>query len=114
MKLWWHRRGKPQARPGDMDVIGKAAQRVKITMAAVLGGLAVLLWQHGADNLAAAVPVTKRTTHIAIPAPLFDIAETVCARNGGYRSVTVERKSDTFTFTCQDGLSLRDTLVRVK
>lgn len=111
MRLWFHR--KRHAAPGDMDVIGKAAQRVKITMAAVLGGLAVLLWQHGADNLAEAVPV-KRTTHIAIPAPLFDVAESVCRNNGGYKSVTVERKSDMFTFTCQDGLSLRDTLVRVK
>ena len=113
MTIWLHRnRPKPQARPGDMDVITTAAQRIKIATAAVLGGLAVLLWQHGADNLA--VPVAKRTTHIAIPAALFEIAETVCARNGGYRSVTVERKSDVFTFTCQDGLSLRDTLVRIK
>lgn len=114
IRRFWHRRAKPQARPGDMGVIGKAAQRVKITMAAVLGGLAVLLWQHGADNLAEAVPMVKKTTHIAIPSALFDVAESVCRSNGGYRSVTVERKSDTFTFTCQDGLSLRDTLVRVK
>lgn len=111
-RRFWHR--KRHAAPGDMDVISQAAQRVRNVMAAVLGGLAVLLWQHGADNLAEAVPVTKRTTHIAIPSALFDVAESVCRSNGGYRSVTVERKSDTFTFTCQDGLSLRDTLVRVK
>lgn len=109
---FWHRPRKPQARPGDVDVISRAAQRVRNVMAFTLGILAVLLWQHGLDNMQPAA--AQKSTHIAIPAPLFEIAETVCAKNGGYKSVTVERRSDVFTFTCADGLSLRDTLVRVK
>lgn len=96
-------------RPGDLDVISKHARRVQSAIAAMLGALAVLLWQHIPEATG-----TQPSTHIAIPRALFDIAETVCRKNGGYRSVTVERKSDVFTFTCMDGLSLRDTVARVK
>lgn len=97
------------ARPGDTDIISKNARRVQSALAAFLGALAVLLWQH--------IPVAAGiapSTHIAIPRALFDIADSVCRNNGGYRSVTVERKSDQFTFTCADGLSLRDTVARVR
>lgn len=100
---------KMTARAGDLDVISRSARRVQSAIAAVLGGLAVLLYQYVPQAVNAAP-----STHIAIPRALFDIADTVCARNGGYRSVTVERKSDVFTFTCADGLSLRDTVARVK
>jgi len=34
------------AKPGDMDVISRNARRVQSAVAAVLGALAVLLWQH--------------------------------------------------------------------
>lgn len=97
------------ARPGDLDVISRSARRLQSLVAAILGALAVLLWQYIPEATG-----MQPSTHIAIPRALFDIAETVCRRNGGYRSVTVERKSDVFTFTCADGLSLRDTIARVK
>jgi len=97
------------ARPGDLAVISKHAKRLQSLIAAGLGALAVLLWQHIPDATG-----MQSSTHIAIPRALFDIADSVCRRNGGYRSVTVERKSDRFTFTCNDGLSLRDTIARVK
>ena len=97
------------AKPGDHDVISRNARRVQSAVAAGLGALAVLLTQH----IPEAISETP-STHIAIPRALFDIAESVCRKNGGYRSVTVERKSDRFTFTCADGLSLRDTVARVK
>ena len=32
--------------PGDMDVISKTARRTQLFLAAILGALAVLLWQH--------------------------------------------------------------------
>ena len=98
------------ARPGDTDIISKTARRVQSLVAACLGGVAVLLWQH----IPSAVGMQAVSTHIAIPPALFQIAESVCRNNGGYRSVTVERKSDVFTFQCQDGLSLRDTVARVR
>lgn len=97
------------AKPGDMGVISRSARRVQSLIAAFLGALAVLLWQHIPEATG-----MQPSTHIAIPRALFDIAESVCRRNGGYKSVTVERKSDLFTFTCADGLSLRDTIARVK
>jgi len=97
------------AKPGDMDVISKHAKRVQSALAAFLGALAVLLWQYIPEATG-----MQPSTHIAIPRALFDIADSVCRRNGGYRSVTVERKSDVFTFNCQDGLSLKDTIARVK
>ena len=97
------------ARPGDLDVISRNARRLQSAIAAILGALAVLLWQH-IPQAAGIAP----STHIAIPRALFDIADSVCRRNGGYESVTIERKSDTFTFRCKDGLSLRDTVARVK
>jgi len=34
------------AKPGDMDVISRSARRVQSLIAAILGALAVLLWQH--------------------------------------------------------------------
>ena len=34
------------ARPGDLAVISKHAKRVQSLIAAILGALAVLLWQH--------------------------------------------------------------------
>jgi len=98
------------AMPNDLAVISKYARRVQSAVAAGLGSVAVLLWQH----IPPAMGYVPVTTHIAIPASLFSIAEHVCRNNGGYRSVTVERKSDVFTFTCADGLSLRDTIARVK
>jgi len=97
------------ARPGDLAVISKQAKRVQSLIASLLGALAVLLWQHIPDATG-----MQPSTHIAIPRALFDIADSVCRNNGGYRSVTVERKSDRFTFRCKDGLSLRDTIARVK
>lgn len=97
------------ARPNQHDVITKQARRVQSAVAAMLGGVAVMLWDYIPDAVS-----STPSTHIAIPRALFDIAETVCRRNGGYKSVTVERKSDVFTFTCADGLSLRDTIARVK
>jgi len=36
----------PQAKPGDMDVISRSSRRVQSLIAAFLGALAVLLWQH--------------------------------------------------------------------
>jgi hypothetical protein len=53
-------------------------------------------------------------THIAIPSALFDIARSVCRNNGGYKNVVIERSSDKFTFVCVDGMTLSDTIVRVK
>jgi len=97
------------AKPGDMDVISRSSRRVQSLIAAFLGALAVLLWQHIPDATG-----MQPSTHIAIPPPLFDIAKSVCRKNGGYESVTIERKSDVFTFRCNDGLSLRDTVARVK
>lgn len=35
-----------QAKPGDMDVISRNARRVQSAIAAILGALAVLLWQY--------------------------------------------------------------------
>ena len=107
--LWLRR---PTAKPGQHVTVTVAARRVQSAVAVMLTSLAWSLWYYGPITVADAKP--RKTTHIAIPAPLFDIAETVCANNGGYRSVTVERKSDIFTFTCADGLSLRDSIVRVK
>jgi len=99
---------RPSAKPGDMDVISRAARRIQSAVAAGLGIIAVLLWQHIPDATG-----MQPSTHIAIPRALFDIADSVCRKNGGYESVTIERKSDTFTFRCKDGLSLRDTVARV-
>ena len=97
------------ARPGDTDIISKNTRRLQSALAAFLGALAVLLWQHIPQAVS-----REPSTHIAIPRALFDIADSVCRNNGGYESVTVERKSDTFTFRCKDGLSLRDTVARVR
>jgi len=97
------------AKPGDLDVISKWRRRVQSLIASLLGATAVLLWQYVPEAVSAAP-----STHIAIPRALFDIADSVCRNNGGYKSVTVERKSDRFPFTCNDGLSLRDTVARVK
>lgn len=101
---------KKQALPGDLGVTSRAVRRAQSAVAALLGGVAVILYNH----VPPAISAQKPTTHIAIPAALFSIAEDVCKKNGGYRSVTVERRSDVFTFTCTDGLSLRDTIARVK
>lgn len=106
---FWH----SPAKPGQHVTVTVAALRVHSLIAVLLTSLAWALWDYVPDHVAEAAP-QRKSTHIAIPAPLFDIAETVCAKNGGYKSVTVERKSDVFTFNCADGLALRDTLVRVK
>lgn len=106
--VWWNR----PAKPGQHVATTVTEKRLQSLIAVSLTALAFMLWDYVPENVT--IAEARKTTHIAIPAPLFDIAETVCRNNGGYRSVTVERKSDVFTFTCKDGLSLRDTLVRVK
>lgn len=111
MRPFWQRMRR-NARPGQHVTVTVWSRRVQSVVAALLTSLAWALWGYVPDTVAIAAP--RKSTHIAIPAPLFQIAETVCRNNGGYRSVTVERKSDIFTFNCADGLSLRDTLVRVK
>ena len=104
----WHRR---PAKPGQHVTVTVAARRAQSVIAVLLTSAAFLLWDYVPNGVQHVVK--PKSTHIAIPRPLFDIAESVCRNNGGYRSVTVERKSDTFTFTCADGLMLKDTLVRV-
>lgn len=91
-------------------VVTRSVRWMQSAVAALLGGLAVALWQHVPD----AIGDPKPTTHIAIPGALFDIARSVCRNNGGYRDVVIERASNAFTFRCQDGMTLRDAIVRVK
>lgn len=109
MRPPWHRKS---ARPGQHVTVTVAARRAQSALTVALTSLAWGLWYYGPITVADAKP--RQTTHIAIPAALFEIAESVCRNNGGYRSVTVERKSDVFSFTCADGLTLRDTIVRVR
>ena len=97
--------------PGHYEILTKRVRRVQSAVAAMLGATAVLLYQY-VPSESWAVP--ERSTHISIPRPLFDIAEQVCKKNGGYRDVVIERSSDKFTFRCQDGMTLRDSIVRVR
>jgi len=56
----------------------------------------------------------SQSTHVSIPSALFDIARVVCQNNGGYKKVTIEKSSDQFTFECNDGMTLKDAIVRIK
>ena len=99
------------ARPGQHYIVTRYVRMAQSAIAAMLGAVAVLLWQHvPSDSWATSPP----STHISIPRPLFDIADSVCSKNGGYKDVVIERKSDQFTFRCADGMTLRDTIVRIK
>lgn len=44
---------------------------------------------------------------------LRNIGASVCAKNGGLKTVTLQN-GDVYSFNCADGLSLRDTIVRLK
>lgn len=54
------------------------------------------------------------STHVSIHPGVFVIAKSVCRNNQGYRQVIVESESDLYTFVCNDGLSLKDSIVRVR
>lgn len=100
-----------QAKAGQHRALAGSDLHLRDARTAAATLIAVAAWAYAVGGWS--VAATPRT-HIAIPSALFDVAAIVCKNNGGYRSVTVERKSDIFTFTCNDGLSLRDTIVRVK
>lgn len=94
----------------DFYLVNRRIRRQQSAIAAILGATlmyAVYLWPSADEP---AVP----SSHITIPAPLFDIARTVCKNNGGYKDVIIERASDQFTFRCMDGMTLKDAIVRVK
>lgn len=95
----------------DFYLVNSRVRRRQSAIAALLGGavVAALSWLPDPGPAQA-----QKSTHMAIPSALFDIARTVCQNNGGYRDVVIERKSDQFTFRCADGMTLRDTIVRVK
>lgn len=87
-------------------------RRIDGAVSAILGGLLVLVCQF--IPTAASEPEPEQRTHVAIPADLFTVGRTVCFRNQGLQNIVIEPDADTFTFQCRDGLSLKDTIVRVK
>lgn len=89
----------------------KRKVRIATLFHVLFGAFVVIAWQHipDAEGLPPAV-----STHVSIPAALFTIADTVCAKNGGRKDVIIHKKDDTFTFLCEDGMSLRSAIVRVK
>lgn len=45
---------------------------------------------------------------------LKEIGKHTCENNKGLRDITLEEQKDTYSFNCKDGLSLKDTVVRLK
>ena len=96
----------------DHYLLNSAIVRKRTAITAIVGmflGVALLLTIDFMVDEAPAAP----STHISIPAPLFAIGDSVCANNGGRRDIVINKKSDVFTFICEDGMTLSDTVVRV-
>jgi len=56
-----------------------------------------------------------RPIHVTVSRTIYNLAERVCLRNDGWFEIVIERSNpDVFTFRCHDGMSLKDTVVRLK
>jgi len=73
---------RPSAKPGDMDVISRAARRIHIAIALGLGVLAVLLWQHVTPSEAAQEAVDPVMV-AACKLPAYEGEMTVFVVEGG-------------------------------
>lgn len=89
-------------------------RRINSAISAVLGGILVFLGHVWAFQLSDAHAEPEPITHISIPADLFKVGRGVCVKNGGLLNIVIEPELDTFTFRCKDGLSLKDSIVRIK
>jgi hypothetical protein len=69
--------------PGDLDVISRSARRTQSFIAAILGALAVLLWQYIIPSAPAAQPVEDTGLVAACRLPSADGEMTVFIVEGG-------------------------------
>jgi len=91
--------------------LDNAQSRKNSAVAAIMGGVLVAL------ILLMIAPVFGTGTkgaHVAIAGDLFVVGKAICSKNDGLLEIAIEDSADMFTFRCRDGLSLRDTIVRVK
>lgn len=98
------------------DIVAQMINRTA-TRAAIIGAafglcISLLLFQHDLLNAEPAASVS-----LIWQDQMRSILKSVCAKNGGPRednAITPEDKADVYTFRCADGMSLRDTVVRIR
>ena len=93
-------------------LLNSAIVRKRTAITAIVGVVVGLSIPDTIDFMVEEAPAAP-STHISIPAPLFAIGDSVCANNGGRKDIVINKKSDVFTFICDDGMTLSDTVVRV-
>lgn len=97
----------------DYYLLNSAIARKRTAITAIVGVFLGMALLPTIDFMVDEVPAAP-STHVSIPAPLFQIGDSVCANNGGRKDIVINKKSDVFTFICEDGMTLSDAIVRVK
>lgn len=65
-------------------------------------------------SVSPATDLDEPGSHMAIARDLFTAGQAICRENGGLRNIVVEQGTDLYTFNCNDRMSLRDTVARIR